>query len=102
MPQTHIVVQGLYPRGADFDANKYVWPNNYTYALDLLNSHYRVKQHCRGFELGLTRGQSWPTYHVHVMCLQRITMDDPQMHYVYCGSKFVTPTGDGIAQVRLS
>ena len=42
MPRTHIVVQGLYPRGADFDANKYVWPNNYTFALSLLNTHYEV------------------------------------------------------------
>ena len=46
MPQTNIVVQGLYPRGADFDGNKYVWPNNYTYALNLLNAHYEVMRSC--------------------------------------------------------
>jgi hypothetical protein len=56
MPRTHIVIQGLYPRGADFDANKYVWPNNYTYALSLLNSHYEVRVRAgiwRGVEAGM-------------------------------------------------
>ena len=43
MPGTHIVVQGLYPRGADFDARRYVWPNEYTFALGLLNSYYEVR-----------------------------------------------------------
>lgn len=45
MPGTHIVVQGLYPRGADMQANKYVWPNNFTYARNLLNADYQA-QHC--------------------------------------------------------
>ena len=31
---------------------------------------------------------------------QKITAADPLMHYIYCGSKFVTPTGDGIVQVQ--
>ena len=42
MPDTEVIVQGLYPRGADFDGNKHVWPNQYTFALGLLNSYYEV------------------------------------------------------------
>ncbi len=45
MPGTHIVVQGLYPRGADMHANKHMWPNNFTYARNLLNADYQA-QHC--------------------------------------------------------
>ncbi|BDA50220.1 hypothetical protein COCOBI_15-3490 [Coccomyxa sp. Obi] len=45
MPGTHIVVQGLYPRGADMQANKYVWPDNFTYARNLINADYQA-QHC--------------------------------------------------------
>ena len=42
MPDTHIIVQGLYPRGADFAAHSSVWPNQYTKALDVINARYQV------------------------------------------------------------
>jgi hypothetical protein len=42
MPTTHIVVQALYPRGADMQGNKYVWPSNFTYARNILNADYQV------------------------------------------------------------
>jgi hypothetical protein len=42
MPNTHIIIQGLYPRGADFGDGSLVWPNNYTYALSLVNARYEV------------------------------------------------------------
>jgi hypothetical protein len=46
MPQTHIILQGLYPRGADFASNALVWPNSYTKALDIINQRYEVYSYC--------------------------------------------------------
>ena len=31
--------------------------------------------------------------------LQRLTESDPKLHYVYCGSAFLTPAEDGINEV---
>jgi hypothetical protein len=43
MPGTQIIVQGLYPRGADFGANKFTYPNNFTSAVAYLNAEYQVR-----------------------------------------------------------
>lgn len=42
MPGTQIIILGIYPRGQDFADNAYMWPNHFTYAIDLLNALYEV------------------------------------------------------------
>ena len=42
MPGTQIIVQGVLPRGADFGANKFLYPNNFTSAVAYLNAEYQV------------------------------------------------------------
>ena len=52
MPETQIIMLGLYPRGADFGDNRFQWPNHFTYPIELLNALYEVT-HCH------------PSAHVH-------------------------------------
>ncbi|CAL8470097.1 g9639 [Coccomyxa elongata] len=68
MPGTQIIVEGVLPRGADFASGQYVYPNNFTTAVSYLNAEY-----------------------------QRMALEDPVLHYIYCGNDFLTPTSDGIA-----
>ena len=42
MPDTQIIIQAIYPRGADFAANSFKWPNHFTYPIDLLNALYQA------------------------------------------------------------
>ena len=42
MPDTQIIIQAIYPRGADFAANSFQWPNHFTYPIDLLNALYQA------------------------------------------------------------
>ncbi len=42
MPETQIIILGLYPRGADFGDNRFQWPNHFTYPIELLNALYQV------------------------------------------------------------
>ncbi len=51
MPGTQIIVQGLLPRGADFAANKFTYPNNFTSAVAYLNAEYQVCTVSRGMSL---------------------------------------------------
>lgn len=46
MPETQIVILGLYPRGADFGDNRFQWPNHFTYPIELLNAQYEVDPLC--------------------------------------------------------
>lgn len=46
MPDTQIIIQALYPRGANFGDGAFVWPNQFSYPIDLLNAMYEV-WHCR-------------------------------------------------------
>ena len=42
MPGTQLIILGIYPRGQDFADNAYMWPNHFTYAIELLNALYEV------------------------------------------------------------
>ena len=42
MPDTQIIILGLYPRGSDFGNNRFEWPSHFTYSIDLLNALYQV------------------------------------------------------------
>ena len=46
MPDTQIIIQAIYPRGADFAANSFQWPNHFTYPIDLLNALYQASHAC--------------------------------------------------------
>ena len=48
MPDTQIIIQAIYPRGADFAANSFQWPNHFTYPIDLLNALYQAS-HARPY-----------------------------------------------------
>ena len=47
MPDTQIIIQAIYPRGADFAANSFQWPNHFTYPIDLLNALYQARRACK-------------------------------------------------------
>ncbi|CAL5218579.1 g273 [Coccomyxa viridis] len=72
MPETQIIILGLYPRGADFGDNRFQWPNHFTYPIELLNALY-----------------------------QKLAQKSARLHYLDCGSQFVDATGDGINQELL-
>ena len=42
MPGTQIIILGIYPRGQDFADNAYMWPNHFTYSIEILNALYEV------------------------------------------------------------
>ena len=42
MPETQIIILGLYPRGANFGDDRFQWPNQFTYPIELLNALYEV------------------------------------------------------------
>lgn len=110
MPGTHIIIQGLLPRGADFGAGRYDYPNNYTAAENILNAEYQVAyvnigSLCRGkvndaVKCAVKRQLPWLQC-LTVVVWQRITLQDPYLHYIYCGAGFITDTADGIAPVSI-
>ena len=53
MPDTQIIIQAIYPRGADFASNSFQWPNHFTYPIDLLNALYQAShaRTCAGMRL---------------------------------------------------
>lgn len=42
MPDTQIIILGIYPRGSDFGDHRFEWPSHFTYSIDLLNALYQV------------------------------------------------------------
>ena len=39
---TKIIILGIYPRGQDFADKAYMWPNHFTYSIEILNALYEV------------------------------------------------------------
>lgn len=48
LPDTHIVLLGVLPRGNGGMVARYAWPSAYTQAIHMINSHFRCGSLCIG------------------------------------------------------
>ncbi len=47
LPGTHVVLQGVLPRGAELASrNMFTWPNRFTAAIAALNAQYEARPCC--------------------------------------------------------
>ncbi|KAK9818980.1 hypothetical protein WJX81_005038 [Elliptochloris bilobata] len=74
LPDTHVVLMGVLPRGASLGGrNAFTWPNRFTNAIAALNARY-----------------------------ESFAEGDPMIHYLYCSDRFVNPDGEGIVKALMS